>query len=187
MGTITQTRQIQEFSFLSIRQRLISSPVKFHYAILHRSKVLVIFTNWFAGWICTNRAIHLVSAITLYGDTHFWTLWPIPKRLHAALPHTYRRSQSRGKNDPHYGKSTVFTLKWEVRHIYLKFTIVFSWNFKDNFVTGTQTQTTEMTINTSSCTYVFHKELMGHIMRKPVFVICEQQRRRSACTSTQTG
>ena len=28
---------------------------------------------------------------------------------------------------------------------------------------------------------------MGHIMRKPVFVICEQQRRRSACASTQSG
>ena len=27
---------------------------------------------------------------------------------------------------------------------------------------------------------------MGHIMRKPVFVICEQQRLRSACASTQS-
>ena len=27
---------------------------------------------------------------------------------------------------------------------------------------------------------------MGHIMRKPVFVICEQQWRRSACASTQS-
>ena len=27
---------------------------------------------------------------------------------------------------------------------------------------------------------------MGHIMRKPVFVIRELQRRRSACTSTQS-
>ena len=32
----------------------------------------------------------------------------------------------------------------------------------------------------------FHKELMGHIMRKPVFVICEQQMRRSAWASTQS-
>ena len=27
---------------------------------------------------------------------------------------------------------------------------------------------------------------MSHIMRKPVYAICEQQRRRSACTSTQS-
>ena len=27
---------------------------------------------------------------------------------------------------------------------------------------------------------------MGHIMRKPVYGICEQQRRRSACTSAQS-
>ena len=27
---------------------------------------------------------------------------------------------------------------------------------------------------------------MGQIMRQPVFVICEQQRRRSACASTQS-
>ena len=34
--------------------------------------------------------------------------------------------------------------------------------------------------------FFFHKELMGHIMRNPVFVICEQQRRRLACASTQS-
>ena len=28
--------------------------------------------------------------------------------------------------------------------------------------------------------------LISHIMRKPVFAICEQQRRRSACTSTES-
>ena len=33
---------------------------------------------------------------------------------------------------------------------------------------------------------LFHKELMGHIIRKPVLVICEQQKRRSACASTQS-
>ena len=27
---------------------------------------------------------------------------------------------------------------------------------------------------------------MSHIMRKPVYAICEQQRRRSACASTQS-
>ena len=74
------------------------------------------------------------------------------------------------------------------RHIYLKLTVVFSWNFKDNFVTGMQmqTRTTGVTTNTSSCTYIFHKELMGHIMREPVFVICEQQRHRTASASMQS-
>ena len=35
--------------------------------------------------------------------------------------------------------------------------------------------------------YIFLKALhMSHIMRKPVYAICEQQRRRSACTSAQS-
>ena len=28
---------------------------------------------------------------------------------------------------------------------------------------------------------------MSHVMRKPVYAICEQQRRRSACASAQSG
>ena len=32
----------------------------------------------------------------------------------------------------------------------------------------------------------FFKPYMSHIMKKPAFAICEQQRRRSACTSAQS-
>ena len=32
----------------------------------------------------------------------------------------------------------------------------------------------------------FAKDKMSHFMRKPVYAICEQQRRRSACASTQS-
>ena len=112
------------------------------------------------------------------------TFWLLHKKSHATVTHTYRRNQRNFifKKSPALWKinSCFFTLKLDptnsfpstttqVRHIYLKLTVVFSWNFKDNFATGTQTRTrmTGMTINISSCSCVFHKELMGHIMRKP--------------------
>ena len=38
------------------------------------------------------------------------------------------------------------------------------------------------TLKLNSCIYALH---LNHIMRKPVYVICEQQRCRSGCTSPQ--
>ena len=31
-----------------------------------------------------------------------------------------------------------------------------------------------------------HRNQMGHVIRKPVYAICEEQRRRSACASAQS-
>ena len=67
----------------------------------------------------------------------------------------------RQKYDSQYGKSTVvllffFTLKLDA--------------------------TNSFPSNTTEVRHIYLK--MGHIMRQPVFVKCEQQRRRSACAST---
>ena len=81
----------------------------------------------------------------------------------------YRRSQSKfifnkssAKNDSHYDKSTVvvvvFTVKLDAINSFPS--------------------------NTAEVRPICLK--MGHIMRKPVFGICKQQRRRSACASTQS-
>ena len=66
----------------------------------------------------------------------------------------------RAKNDPHYDKSTV----------------VFFFVF---FFTVKLDATNSFPSNTTEVRPIYLK--MGHIMRKPVFVICEQQ-----CASTQS-
>ena len=43
----------------------------------------------------------------------------------------------------------------------------------------------QSTVCNSVCIFRTHY-YMNHIMRKPVFAICEQQRRRSACASAQS-
>ena len=69
----------------------------------------------------------------------------------------------RAKDDTHYGKSTFF--------------FFFFFNVKLD-------ATNSFPSDTADVRPIYLK--IGHIMRKSVFVICEQQRRRSACASTQS-
>ena len=92
----------------------------------------------------------------LYEDVDFKTLSDrYTNKSHSTVPHTYRWSQSKfifnkssAKNYPHYGKSTVvaiFTVKLDA--------------------------TNSFPSNTAEVRHIYLK--VGHIMRNPVFVICE--------------
>ena len=80
------------------------------------------------------------------------------KQSHGTVPHTYRRS--------------LFTTMVNQQLLFVC------------FFTVKLDATNSFPSNTAEVRHIYLK--MGHIMRQSVFVICEQQRRRSACASTQS-
>ena len=139
-------------------------------------------------------------------NRYLYKIWHADAMLY--VPHIYRRSQSKfifnkssGKNDPHYGKSIVvcllfvlfclfvcfllllFVLFFVVVFCCCFFVVVFCFGFflllllLLLFFAIKLDATNSFPSNTTEVRPIYLK--MGHIMRKPAFVICEQQRRRS--------
>ena len=150
----------------------------FHWATLYRSKVMVIFI-WISlidsqvGHMCWSCCIARYSYNAVWRCRFSNAFWPLHKQSRGTvLTHidgvraNLFSINPRQENDLHCGKSTVvLCFVVVVFHVKLDATISFP-------------------SNTTEVRPIYLK--MGHIMRKPVFVIYEQQRRRSACASTQS-
>ena len=123
----------------------------------------------------------------LYGDVDFKILSDryTNRRMVPFLTHIDGvRAKSSAKNDPDYGKSTVVVVFCCCCCFFFFFLFFFFLFLGFFFFTVKLDATNSFPSNTAGIRPSYLK--MGGIMRKPVFVICEQQKRRSACASTQS-
>ena len=98
---------------------------------------------------------------------------------------------SKRPNDSHLIKS-YFQEKKKIKHYVRKKQQQYKDKIFNNLIDIDSTNSTEFwniidNIKNSDGVLSEKSGNMSHVMRKPVFAICKQQRRRSACASTQTG